>query len=132
MSGRRRFLGGSPFNQLQRQAPAATLINGEIPLSNLEPRLAYRPDIDGLRDVAVLLVIAYHLVALKIWGGFVGVYVFFVISGFLSSSVILREIEEGRFSLLAFNERRIRRMFPCPDGDVVFDRHCFLYLPAPS
>jgi peptidoglycan/LPS O-acetylase OafA/YrhL len=62
--------------------------------------------------VAVLLVIAYHLVALKIWGGFVGVDVFFVISGFLISSVILREIEEERFSLLAFYERRIRRIFP--------------------
>ena len=62
--------------------------------------------------MAVLLVIAYHLVALKIWGGFVGVDVFFVISGFLISSVILREIEEERFSLLAFYERRIRRIFP--------------------
>jgi peptidoglycan/LPS O-acetylase OafA/YrhL len=62
--------------------------------------------------VAVLLVIAYHLVALKIWGGFIGVDVFFVISGFLISSVILREIEEGRFSLFAFYERRIRRILP--------------------
>jgi peptidoglycan/LPS O-acetylase OafA/YrhL len=62
--------------------------------------------------VAVLLVIAYHLVALKVWGGFVGVDVFFVISGFLISSVILREIEKTRFSLLAFYERRIRRIFP--------------------
>ena len=62
--------------------------------------------------MAVLLVIAYHLVALKIWGGFIGVDVFFVISGFLISSVILREIEEARFSLLAFYERRIRRILP--------------------
>ena len=46
---------------------------------------------------------AYHLVALKIWGGFVGVDVFFVISGYLISTVILREIAELRFSLLAFN-----------------------------
>jgi peptidoglycan/LPS O-acetylase OafA/YrhL len=65
-----------------------------------------------LRAVAVLLVIAYHLVALKIWGGFIGVDVFFVISGYLISSVILREIGELRFSLLAFYERRIRRIFP--------------------
>jgi peptidoglycan/LPS O-acetylase OafA/YrhL len=96
----------------RRPLPETTSLNGEISLSNLEPRLAYRPDIDGLRAVAVLLVIAYHLVALKIWGGFVGVDVFFVISGFLISSVILREIEEERFSLLAFYERRIRRIFP--------------------
>ena len=82
------------------------------PLSESKSSLVYRPDIDGLRAVAVLLVIAYHVVALKIWGGFVGVDVFFVISGYLISSVILREIGELRFSLLAFYERRIRRIFP--------------------
>ena len=82
------------------------------PLSEPKSSLVYRPDIDGLRAVAVLLVIAYHVVALKIWGGFVGVDVFFVISGYLISSVILREIGELRFSLLAFYERRIRRIFP--------------------
>ena len=60
----------------------------------------------------MLLVVAYHLVALKVWGGFIGVDVFFVISGFLISSVILREIDESRFSVLAFYERRIRRIFP--------------------
>jgi peptidoglycan/LPS O-acetylase OafA/YrhL len=74
--------------------------------------LIYRPDIDGLRAVAVLLVFAYHLEAFSVFGGFVGVDVFFVISGFLISSVILREIDESRFSLAAFYERRIRRIFP--------------------
>jgi peptidoglycan/LPS O-acetylase OafA/YrhL len=74
--------------------------------------LAYRPDIDGLRAVAVLLVIACHLGAFSMWGGFIGVDVFFVISGYLISSVILTEIEESRFSLAAFYERRIRRIIP--------------------
>jgi peptidoglycan/LPS O-acetylase OafA/YrhL len=95
-----------------RPQPVTTLVHGEILLSNPASSLNYRPDIDGLRAVAVLLVIAYHVVALKIWGGFIGVDVFFVISGFLISSVILREIEEGQFSLLVFYERRIRRIFP--------------------
>ena len=77
-----------------------------------KPELTYRSDIDGLRAVAVLLVFAYHLQAFKILGGFIGVDVFFVISGFLISSVILRDIEESRFSLIAFYERRIRRIIP--------------------
>ncbi len=72
----------------------------------------YRHDIDGLRAVAVLLVVAYHLEAFSVFGGFVGVDVFFVISGFLISSVILREINEARFSLAGFYQRRIRRIFP--------------------
>jgi peptidoglycan/LPS O-acetylase OafA/YrhL len=74
--------------------------------------LTYRPDIDGLRAVAVLLVMACHLGAFSTWGGFIGVDVFFVISGFLISSVILTEIEESRFSLAGFYERRIRRIIP--------------------
>ncbi|MGC2530153.1 MAG: acyltransferase family protein [Candidatus Acidiferrum sp.] len=77
-----------------------------------KPSIKYRPDIDGLRAVAVLLVIAYHLGIHRFLGGFVGVDVFFVISGFLISSVILSELDESRFSLLSFYERRIRRIFP--------------------
>jgi hypothetical protein len=76
------------------------------------PTLAYRSDIDGLRAVAVLAVLFYHFQLLKMWGGFVGVDVFFVISGYLISSVILKEISQGRFSLNAFYQRRIRRIFP--------------------
>ncbi len=74
--------------------------------------LKYRPDIDGLRAVAVLLVLAYHLDISRFWGGFVGVDLFFVISGFLISSIILSGLDSSRFSLLAFYERRIRRIFP--------------------
>ncbi len=80
-------------------------------MSEARRTLSYRPDIDGLRAVAVLAVVFYHL-KMKVWGGFVGVDVFFVISGFLISSVILREIAESRFSLSAFYQRRIRRILP--------------------
>lgn len=76
------------------------------------PELKYRPDIDGLRAVAVLSVIAGHLGMARFSGGFVGVDVFFVISGYLISSIILTHISEGRFSIVEFYERRIRRIFP--------------------
>jgi peptidoglycan/LPS O-acetylase OafA/YrhL len=76
------------------------------------PPLAYRADIDGLRAVAVLLVVACHIGIFKFRGGFVGVDVFFVISGYLISSVILSEIAASRFSLFSFYERRIRRIVP--------------------
>ena len=71
----------------------------------------YRPDIDGLRALAVLLVLASHLGA-RPTGGYIGVDVFFVISGYLISASILSEMHSGRFSIAAFYERRIRRIFP--------------------
>lgn len=73
--------------------------------------IAYRPDIDGLRAIAVLAVVFYHA-GLGCPGGYVGVDVFFVISGYLITSLILRELHQGTFSLAAFWERRIRRIFP--------------------
>jgi peptidoglycan/LPS O-acetylase OafA/YrhL len=72
----------------------------------------YRPDIDGLRAFAVLSVVLYHAFPKAIHGGFIGVDIFFVISGFLISSILLKEITEGTFSLAAFYGRRIRRLFP--------------------
>ena len=71
----------------------------------------YRPDIDGLRAVAVLLVLADHL-GTRLSGGYIGVDVFFVISGYLISANILSEMATGRFSLVNFYERRVRRIFP--------------------
>jgi peptidoglycan/LPS O-acetylase OafA/YrhL len=72
----------------------------------------YRVEIDGLRAVAVLSVIFHHYLVPGFRGGFVGVDVFFVISGFLIASHIDGDIREDRFSLLGFYERRIRRIFP--------------------
>ncbi len=71
----------------------------------------YRKDIDGLRAIAVVAVVLFHA-DLGCSGGFVGVDVFFVISGFLITSLILKEIREGRFGLVAFWERRVRRIAP--------------------
>ncbi|APH71470.1 acyltransferase family protein [Aquibium oceanicum] len=72
----------------------------------------YRPDIDGLRTVSVVSVILYHYAIGPFSGGFTGVDVFFVISGFLITSIIAREMEEGRFSVLGFYDRRVRRILP--------------------
>jgi peptidoglycan/LPS O-acetylase OafA/YrhL len=72
----------------------------------------YRSDIDGLRAVAVLAVVAYHAFPRQIPGGFIGVDVFFVISGFLISRIILENLESGTFSFSEFYSRRIRRIFP--------------------
>ena len=74
--------------------------------------MVYRKDIDGLRAVAVLPVLLFHAGFDAFGGGFVGVDVFFVISGYLITALILKEKEEGTFSLLNFYERRARRILP--------------------
>lgn len=72
----------------------------------------YRTDIDGLRAIAVLAVVAFHLSISKFSGGFVGVDVFFVISGFLITRIVWQSLEDRRFSALEFYARRIKRLFP--------------------
>jgi len=72
----------------------------------------YRVDIDGLRAFAILGVVAYHAAPQLLPGGFVGVDVFFVISGYLISGIIFRAIDGGRFNCLGFYARRVRRIFP--------------------
>ncbi|MDD5214628.1 MAG: acyltransferase family protein [Methylococcales bacterium] len=74
--------------------------------------LNYRPDIDGLRAVAVLLVLIFHGFPRFIKGGFIGVDIFFVISGYLITSIILKSQARGDFSLIEFYSRRIKRIFP--------------------
>lgn len=76
------------------------------------PEISYRADIDGLRAVAVLSVIAFHANPSLAPGGFVGVDIFFVISGFLISSLIVHGLKDGSFSFLEFYGRRVRRLFP--------------------
>ncbi len=75
------------------------------------PRMAYRADVDGMRAVAVMAVLLFHA-GLGLPGGFVGVDVFFVISGFLITSIVTREVQAGEFSYLGFWERRARRLVP--------------------
>ena len=75
--------------------------------------MKYRAEIDGLRAVAVLPVLFFHSGWSSFSGGYVGVDVFFVISGFLITGILAGEIAEHRFSILNFYERRIRRIFPC-------------------
>ena len=74
--------------------------------------MTYRKEIDGLRSLAVLPVIFYHAGFSFFSGGFIGVDVFFVISGYLITSLILKEKKEETFSLLNFYERRARRILP--------------------
>lgn len=73
---------------------------------------SYRPEIDGLRAIAIGCVLLFHINPAWLRGGFVGVDVFFVISGFLITGIIDRELSEKSFSIFAFYARRIRRIFP--------------------
>ncbi|WP_181883205.1 acyltransferase [Pseudomonas fluorescens] len=74
--------------------------------------LSYRPDIDGLRAFAIISVVLYHAFPAYMRGGFIGVDIFFVISGYLISSIIFKGLEAGNFSFLDFYKRRVNRIFP--------------------
>jgi len=77
---------------------------------NLPPD--YRPDIDGLRAIAILPVVAFHAFPNHVRSGYVGVDIFFVISGYLISCIIFRGLQDDRFSFAHFYERRVNRLFP--------------------
>lgn len=74
--------------------------------------LAYRPDVDGMRALAVIAVVTFHAFPSLLMGGFVGVDVFFVISGYLISSIVLKDLSRGTFSIARFYANRVRRIFP--------------------
>jgi peptidoglycan/LPS O-acetylase OafA/YrhL len=96
------------FHRARSSVGASSIIMSTSP----DGLLKYRPEIDGLRSLAVLPVILFHAGLSLFSGGFVGVDVFFVISGYLITSIILTEMSKGEFSLLRFYERRARRILP--------------------
>jgi hypothetical protein len=93
----------------------------------------YRPDVDGLRAIAVLVVVFYHLGLRNFRNGLVGVDVFYVISGYLITSLLLKDLEAGRFSIVSFYERRMRRIFPALFVVLLFCTVCaFILLDPPE
>ena len=94
-------------------------------------QIGYRPDIDGLRAVAVMSVVLYHLKFASIPGGFIGVDIFFVISGYLIANIINKELLSNNFSIAAFYERRIRRILPALFAVFIVTTIgvCLLFLP---
>lgn len=76
------------------------------------PPLDYRPEIDGLRAIAIVLVVVYHFFPKSLSGGFIGVDVFFVISGYLITRIIHTDVANGRFSFAKFYAHRVKRIFP--------------------
>lgn len=92
----------------------------------------YRPEIDGLRAVAVLPVLFYHTEIAGFSGGFVGVDIFYVISGYLITSIIAKDIALNKFSFISFYDRRIRRIFPALFTVVLFTLCAGAVLLAPN
>ncbi len=102
-----------PSREVPSCVPAAALDRaapGQVQMSDLHR--AYRPDIDGLRAVAVVSVILFHASPHLVPGGFIGVDVFFVISGYLISGILFSKADSQGFSYLDFYTRRVKRIFP--------------------
>jgi peptidoglycan/LPS O-acetylase OafA/YrhL len=92
----------------------------------------FRPDIEGMRGLAVLVVVLFHAGLVGLGGGFVGVDVFFVISGFLITGLLMREHERtGRIGMLRFYARRVRRLLPAAIAVLIVTLVLALYLVAP-
>ena len=94
--------------------------------------LSYRNDIDGLRALSVLAVLFYHLEIFNISGGFLGVDIFFVISGYIITRLIIKEYALKIFQLSNFYWRRIRRIFPPLILTILFTNLISLFLFFPS
>ncbi len=92
----------------------------------------YRADIDGLRAVAILAVVGFHAFPAVLKGGFVGVDIFFVISGFLISGIIFGNLENNSFSFAEFYRRRIRRIFPALIAVLIASLVWGWFVPLPS
>jgi peptidoglycan/LPS O-acetylase OafA/YrhL len=107
------------------QPPSGTSVSGA-------KQLRYRRDIDGLRALAILPVLLFHAHVPSFSGGYVGVDIFFVISGYLITGIIAREVDAGRFSLAHFYERRFRRIIPALGLVIlaVLGLAAWLYLPG--
>jgi len=89
-----------------------TAASRDVSTRDGESRPRYRPDVDGLRAIAVLAVVLYHVHVPGFGGGFVGVDVFFVISGFLIGGIVFRDVAAGRYSFVTFYARRAKRILP--------------------
>ncbi|MFD1105157.1 acyltransferase family protein [Sphingobium olei] len=102
------------------------------PRSDRVAHVGYRRDVDGLRALAILPVLLFHAHVPGFSGGYIGVDIFFVISGFLITGIIAREVDEGRFSILRFYERRFRRIVPALSVMMlaVLAAAAWLYLPG--
>ena len=88
-------------------------MNTELPKPTehlLHPK--YRADVDGLRAVAIMSVVGFHAFPYSVKGGFIGVDIFFVISGYLISTIIFENLARGTFSFAEFYGRRVKRIFP--------------------
>lgn len=92
----------------------------------------YRADIDGLRSLAVIPVVLFHAGVPYISGGYIGVDIFFVISGFLITSIIASELDAGRFSITRFYDRRVRRILPALVAVIFFCIAVGFYLLTPN
>ena len=98
----------------------------------MKPSSQYRPDIDGLRAVAVMSIVLFHAGFTLFSGGYVGVDVFFVISGYLITRIIKTQTECGIFSFSHFYTRRIRRLFPALLATLVMTYVIAFWLMSPQ